>query len=70
MEDMDTTIQSPKTVRMSNLVIVFRVILLVSMVISFLGGVAGKPDEKKSCICLFGYSGALFLLNIAVEKLL
>lgn len=48
MEDMDTTIQSPKTVRMSNLVIVFRVILLVSMVISFLGGVAGKPDEKKS----------------------
>lgn len=48
----------------------FRVILLVTLAISYIGGIAGRQDEKKDCVTLFGCSGGLFLLSFVVEKIL
>jgi hypothetical protein len=48
----------------------FRVILLATLTISYIGGIAGQQEDKKSCIWFFGSSGALFLLSFVVEKLL
>lgn len=48
----------------------FRIILLIALVISYLGGVAGRQGEKKDYITLFGCSGGLFLLSFALERLM
>lgn len=50
--------------------IVFRIILLVALAISFIGGIAGNQAEKRDCRWLFGCSGMLFLLSFAVERLI
>lgn len=49
---------------------VFRVILLLSLVICFLGGVAGKKEEKADFLAFFCGSGAMFLLSVFVEKIM
>lgn len=48
---------------------VFRVLLLVILAVSALGGIAGGKDDKKPSLWLFGGSGAFFLLTFIVERM-
>lgn len=41
----------------------FRVILLICLVLSFVGGVAGNREEQRNCKFLFIASSALFLMS-------
>lgn len=70
MKGTDTMTRNPMTGMVNNVMTVFRVILLAALAISFLGGIAGKPEEKKGCIGMFACSGVLFLLSVAAERLL
>lgn len=52
------------------MVTAFKIIVLVALVTSLMGGVAGRTDEKKIFARFFGCAGVLFLAGLAVEKLM
>ena len=50
--------------------LVFRILLLAVLAVSAIGSVGGNREDQRTMMKLFGLAGALFLLSLAVERML